>query len=334
MDFGLDETQRAIAGLARETLSREPAESIWKALARAGLLALALPNRLGGDGLGVLETAVLLTEVGRAAAGLPALHTLALGVLPVVHLGTPAQQADLLPEVATGDRVLSAAVGAGSSTVDEDGALSGRHTGVGYADRAHRVLIPAGEDVYLVDPHATGVCLTRTPTSSGLPEFTVGLDRVPAERLGSAGATRLHRLAVTGACAVGAGLLAGALDRTAAHVRTREQFGRPLAAFQAVAQQVADVYIAARTVHLGVLSACWRLAVDGAADDHADLDVAAYWLTAEAPAALHTCHHLHGGLGVDADYPLHRYYSQTKDLVRFLGGVNHRLDRLGARVAS
>ena len=62
--------------------------------------------------------------------------------------------------------------------------------------------------------------------------------------------------------------------------------------------------------------------------------MAAHWLTAEAPAALHTCHHLHGGLGVDAGYPLHRYYSATKDLVRFLGGAGHRLDRLGAGVAS
>jgi alkylation response protein AidB-like acyl-CoA dehydrogenase len=109
-------------------------------------------------------------------------------------------------------------------------------------------------------------------------------------------------------------------------VRTREQFGKPLATFQAVAQQIADVYVTARTLHLAALAACWRL-------DESDVDVATYWLAAEAPAALHTCHHLHGGLGVDAGYPLHRYYAATKDLIRLIGGVEHRLGRLGARIA-
>jgi alkylation response protein AidB-like acyl-CoA dehydrogenase len=120
--------------------------------------------------------------------------------------------------------------------------------------------------------------------------------------------------------------VAGALDLTAEHVRIREQFGKPLATFQAVAQQIADVYIAARTLHLAALAACWRL-------DESDVAVAAYWLASEAPAALHTCHHLHGGLGVDAGYPLHRYYAATKDLVRLVGGVEHGLGRLGARIA-
>ena len=204
--------------------------------------------------------------------------------------------------------------------------LSGTLVGVPFAHEAYRILVPAVDDVYLVDPSAAGVTLTRTPTSSGAPEYTVGLADVPAGTLGSGAAAELHRLALAGACALGDGLVAGALDLTAAHVRTREQFGKPLATFQAVAQQIADVYIAARTLHLVALAACSRLA-------DSDLEVAAYWLADQAPAALRTCHHLHGGLGVDASYPLHRYYSATKDLVRLVGGVEHRLGRLGARIA-
>jgi 3-oxo-4-pregnene-20-carboxyl-CoA dehydrogenase alpha subunit len=89
------------------------------------------------------------------------------------------------------------------------------------------------------------------------------------------------------------------------------------------------VYIVARTLHLAATSASWRLA-EGL-DAGADLDVAAYWLAARAPAALRTCHHLHGGLGMDVTYPLPRLSALVKDLVRFVGGAEYRLDRLAAR---
>jgi alkylation response protein AidB-like acyl-CoA dehydrogenase len=312
VDFSLGETQQAAAALARETLARESAETAWKALAQAGLLSMALPTSLGGDGLGVLETVAVLTEVGRAAAPLPALPTLALGVLPIARFGTPAQQEELLPEIGSGDRLLTAALRGRSTTVDGR-SLSGTWVGVAYAAAAYRVLVVAGAEVYLVDPRSAGVALVRTPTSSGGPEFSMRLDRVRAEPLGCDAAT-LSRLAVAAGCAVGDGLLAGALELTSAHLRSREQFGKPLATFQAVAQQIADVYIAARTLHLVTVSACWRLGTGRDADE--DLGVAGYWLAEELLPALHTCHHLHGGLGVDVSYPLHRYYALAKDLVR------------------
>ena len=116
------------------------------------------------------------------------------------------------------------------------------------------------------------------------------------------------------------GVVSAALALTRDYVASRQQFGRPLAAFQAVAQQIADVYIASRTLDVATWSGIWRQ--DG------DLAVAAYWLTEEAPKAMQVCHHLHGGLGVDVTYPMHRYYSMTKDLVRFLGGAEHRLGEL------
>jgi alkylation response protein AidB-like acyl-CoA dehydrogenase len=304
MDFALDDTQQAVAGLTREILAREPdSDSAWKALAHAGLLA--------GDGLGVLETAVVLYEIGRTATRLPALSTLALGVLP---LGTH----DLLAPVGAGERLLTAAL-RGSVTVSGGNLLSGTAIGVPDAANAYRILVPAGDNVFLVSPEET--TLTQTYSASGAPEYTVGLDRTPGEPVCET--THLHRYATAGACAYGDGLLAGALELTALHVRTREQFGKPLATFQAVAQQIADVYIASRTLHLAAWSAIWRLS-EGK-DPDADLDVAAYWLAEEAMPALHTCHHLHGGVGVDASYALHRYYSTTKDLVRLLGGVEHRL---------
>ncbi|GIE94323.1 acyl-CoA dehydrogenase family protein [Paractinoplanes rishiriensis] len=358
-DFRLDEAQDTIARLAAEVLSGAAGQHLdgqpdraWTALGQAGLLTLAVPEGLGGEGLGPAETALVLTEIGRRALPLPALSTLALGVLPIARWGTPDQQRDLLADLveatpsaaepggggAVAGRVLTAAVaepGAPmpahpTATATRDWRITGHVTGAPDAERAHRILIPVrtagdGLAVVVVDLAAPGV--TVRPGS-------VRLDAAEAEPLGGDTTGRavadLYRFATLGACALGDGALAGALDLTAGHVRTREQFGRPLATFQAVAQQIADVYVTARTLHLAVQAASWALGAGRDAD--ADLAVAAQWFTAEAPPAVRTCHHLHGGLGLTADYPLHRHSSLIRDLVRFLGGSEHCLQRLGGHV--
>jgi alkylation response protein AidB-like acyl-CoA dehydrogenase len=314
MDFELDDTQQEIARLAADVLGRESGTP-WKALGEAGLLSLAVPERLGGDGLGVLETAVLLTEVGRRAVDVPALATLALGVLPIVRHGTAEQQDELLPLVTEQHGVLTAALSEPSrplpaepsTTAGPDG-IFGVKINVPHAAEARRILVSTNTGVHVVDPTQPGVS-----TSDG----TVRFEGARGEELPGA-AEDLRRFALAGACAVADGVLAGALDLTVKHVGTRHQFGKPLSTFQAAACQVADVYIAARTLHLATLSACWSL------DDN-DLATAAYWLAAEALPAVHTCHHLHGGLGLDITYPMHRYYGMAKELTRFVGGVEHRL---------
>ena len=160
--------------------------------------------------------------------------------------------------------------------------------------------------------------LIRSHSSTGEPEYTLRLDQAPVEgMLGGADCARdLYQLAVAGACALADGAVAGALALTRDYVASREQFGRPLAAFQAVSQQIADVYIASRTMHLATLSACWRLA-EGR-DAAADLGVAGYWCAEQAPRAVRLCHHLHGGIGMDVTYPLHRFSSLIADLTRYL----------------
>jgi alkylation response protein AidB-like acyl-CoA dehydrogenase len=321
MDFDLDETQQEISRLAREVMGGgDP----WKELARSGLLALAVPTELGGDGLGVLETAVLLTEVGRRAAPVPALATLMTGVLPIARWGSADLRRELLPAAAAGEVIITAAlreVPLHPATVTEGNRVTGTKVGVLYAAEAHRVLVSTSTGVVLVDPAADGVTLIRTPTVSGDPEYTVQLERAPvAAILDGPGSRDLHRLATAGACCLADGALAGALSLTRDYVATRRQFGRPLAEFQAVSQQIADVYIASRTLHLIALSAAWRLATDR--DPDGDLDAAAWWVTEEAVQAVMTCHHLHGGMGVDVSYPLHRYSSLIRDLSRFLGGAS------------
>ena len=269
MDFALTERQQAVAGLAAEVLS---AADPWKELARAGLLDVSPP-----DGLGVLEVAVLLTEIGRRAPSMRALATLVTGALPVARWGGQHLRQALLPAVASGEILLTAALReppAPPATAITDATITGTKIAVPYAAEASLLLVPArltppgsmitgsferiatetahDHGVALVRPEAEGVRMTRTPSSSGEPEYALELDRAPVEAmLGGADCARdLYQLAVAGACALADGAVAGALALTRDHVASREQFGRPLAAFQAVSQQIADVYIASRTAAL------------------------------------------------------------------------------------
>jgi 3-oxo-4-pregnene-20-carboxyl-CoA dehydrogenase alpha subunit len=369
MDFTRSEAEVEVSRLAAQVIGASKDDAavantadfdtgLWKELSQAGLLSLALPAELGGDELGVQATAAVLTEVGRHAARIPALATLALGVLPVARSAGLALQQQLLAGVASGETVLTAAIREPSDPMPTvprtvvtrhgagPGTVSGLKTGVPYAAAASWILVPASIDapadagtagsgrtvVAVIEPDADGLSCQRTRSSSGLPEYTLRLDETPAAHLlDGCDAAGLYQLAIAGACAVGDGTLAAALELTTEHVRSREQFGRPLATFQAVAQQIADVYASARTLHLATMSACWRL--DTGRDSGRDTDVAAYWLARYGPAAVRTCHHLHGGLGMDITYPLPRYSALMTDLVAMVGGEDDRLDRLGAREA-
>jgi 3-oxo-4-pregnene-20-carboxyl-CoA dehydrogenase alpha subunit len=366
MDFTPGEAELEVSRLAGHILAAGRADpavpadgpattdfdtGVWKELAGSGLLSLALPAEAGGDGLGAQATAAVLTEVGRHAARVPALATLALGVLPVARSASPELKQRLLRGIPDGDTVLTAAVREPSepmpelprTVVDDEprrGTISGVKVGVPYAAAARWILVPATADsapgrtiVAIIEPDADGLSCQRTPSASGLPEFTLRLDRVPVSYvLDGCDAAGLYQLAIAGVCAVADGALAAALDLTTEHVRTREQFGRPLATFQAVAQQIADVYATARTLHLAAVSSCWRL--DTGRDAGRDLDVAAYWLAQRGPAAIRACHHLHGGLGMDVSYPLARYSALMTDLVALVGGADYCLDRLSRREAA
>jgi 3-oxo-4-pregnene-20-carboxyl-CoA dehydrogenase alpha subunit len=343
MDFSLTDAQQETARLAGQLLDDGRTDP-WKELARSGLLALALPAGLGGEGLGVMETAVLLTEIGRRAVPVPAFATLMTAVLPIVRWGSDELQRALLPPAAAGELILTAGIREPSDPLPRipaatvtGGTVSGIKLGVPYCAQAGHVLLPVtfaspeGPDrktgVVIIDPAASGAQLTATRSAAGGPEYTLRLDHAPVEHvLGPADCLEdLTGLAVAGACALADGALAAALELTRNHVAQRHQFGRPLASFQAVAQQIADVYIASRTLHLATQSACWLL--DTGRDAGGDLGVAGYWCAHEAPRSVRTCHHLHGGTGMDTSYPLHHFSALISDLVRFLGGVDYQLER-------
>lgn len=377
MDFTRNETQEAVAEAvagalttaapAEDLLTALPSrsvedagydETLWRSFAESGLLSLGLPAALGGDDLTAADIAVVLEEVGRAGVVIPALETLGFGVLPIVALGTEAQQKALLEGIEDG-RILTAAVGEPGSplplepTVRLDGAgsgggtLTGTVTGVRYAAQARSVLVPATTSegtgvLVVVDPDAPGVTLTPTLGSLGVPEYAMRLEGTEVsddEVLRGSGADVLgdfQRLVVAACLAHGDGLVSGALEMTAGYLKERVQFGKPLGSFQAVQQELADVYIVSRTLHVIAQSVAWRIAegLTGPADRYeSDAAVGAYWLAAEGPRAVQVLHHLHGGVGVDITYPMFKYSSAVKDLARFVGGAAFQLDRVGAAVA-
>jgi 3-oxo-4-pregnene-20-carboxyl-CoA dehydrogenase alpha subunit len=338
MDFELTATQLAVADVVTSVLDRD---NSWNALVAGGVTALPVPERLGGDGVGLSEVASVLTEVGRHGAIAPALATLGLGVVPLLDLASDEQQDRYLAAVAKGGVLTAALNEPGAALPDRPatsfagGRLSGTKVGVGYAEQADWLIVTAGSAVVVVSPKADGVRVTKTPTSNGSDEYAVTFDGVTvpeSDVLAGADPHRVNQLVLAMIGAYADGLVAGALRLTADYVGERKQFGKPLSTFQTVAAQLAEVYIASRTIGLVATSVIWRLSEGRDADD--DLDVLGYWVTSQAPRVMQICHHLHGGMGMDITYPMHRYYSTIKDLSRLLGGPSHRLDLVGAQCSS
>jgi alkylation response protein AidB-like acyl-CoA dehydrogenase len=342
MDFDLTATQQAVADVVTSVLERD---NSWGALVDGGVVALPVPERLGGDGVGLPEVATVLTELGRHGAVTPALVTLGFGVVPLLDLASDEQQDRFLAGVARGGVLTAALNEPGAALPDRpaitftNGRLSGTKIGVAYAGQADWMIVTTDSAVVVVSPKADGVRLLRTPTSNGSDEYTVtfgdvavGESDVLAGPETNAAPHRVNQLALAAIGAYADGLVAGALRLTADYVANRKQFGKPLSTFQTVAAQLSEVYIASRTIDLAAKSVIWRLSEGRDADD--DLDVLGYWLASQAPPVMQTCHHLHGGMGMDITYPMHRYYSTIKDLTRLLGGPSHRLDLVGAQCSS
>lgn len=372
MDFSLTETQEAIRELARRVFEDHATDErvaaatateawyddeLWRQLASTSLLGVAIPERHGGSGLGLTELCLLIEEAGRRVAPVPLAPCLALGALPLAAWGAEERRRELLPAVASGELLLTGAlVEVGSSdparprtAAARDGSswrVRGEKTCVPVGQRASRVVVPArvAEDgdvgLFLVDPSGPGASLERQRTTSGEPAFLLRLDgaRVAAEdvlgEVGAGGAERVRLLEAWGAVALGAlqlGIAEGALARTAEYTSTREQFGRPIGSFQAVAQRAADAYIDVEALRSVLYQALWRLSVGR--DAERAVAVAKWWACRAGHRVAHTAQHLHGGIGADLAYPIHRYFLWAKQTEQSLGGASPWLARLGTLLA-
>jgi alkylation response protein AidB-like acyl-CoA dehydrogenase len=374
MDFTQNEAERELAGLSRKILTGRLTperlraveagdgfdRALWADLAGAGILSAALPEVLGGAGLGLLAQCCVLTELGRAVAPVPYLASIMLGAGALARFGTPGQQQRWAAPAGRGEVILTAALAeedgddprAPSVTAEpvkgeaEAGGgwrLSGVKTTVFAAPQAGLMLVPAatppGVTVFLVDPAGGGVAVEPQRVTGG----TVGrvvLDgaRLPAGRvLGSPAEGReitrwLLSHATVGLCAWQLGVVERALEMTAEYARHRVQFGKPIGGFQAVSQRLADGYIDVEAVRLTMWQAAWQLA-SGQPSETA-IATAKFWAADAGHRVAHTAVHVHGGVGIDLDYPLHRYFLAAKLAEFALGGATTQLRRIGADLAS
>lgn len=369
MDFSYSDEQRELRELARKILddlatnerlkdveARDPVfdEELWRELGRASLLGLAVDEAYGGLGFGYFELCMLLQEIGRAVAPVPVYATALLGALPIARFGSDEQKRAWLPKVAAGEAILSAALvelGAEDPTrvettaVPADGGftLEGEKSLVPAAALAERIVVPArgagGVGLYLVDPRAAGVRLETQATSDRQPYAHLDLEGAAGELLpGSGHGTEAIRWlcdrATVGLCALQLGVGERALEMTAAYARERVQFDRPIGSFQAVHQRAGDAFIQMEAVRLSFLEAAGLLAQDAEGEAVADaVAVAKYWAAEGGQFNAYACQHLHGGIGIDVDYPLHRYFLWSMHLEHALGGASEQLQRLGARIA-
>lgn len=364
MDFALTDEQQAVRDLAAQVLAdhctpealraAEGGDSpgfdraLWAKLAEAGLLGVCVPEDHGGLGLGLVELALLLEEAGRTAAPVPLLGGLAMGALAVARHGSAEQSAALLPGVARGELLVTAALVeplgdelAPTTTARAEGdgwVLDGTKTCVPAGLFADRVLVsastPSGPALFLVDPSGAGVRRERQDTIAWTPEALLVLAGARGELVGEVGGQALAdvvQVATAATCAVLVGAAAAAVRLTADYTKAREQFGQPIALFQAVGQRAADAFIDTTTIRLTTLLAVWRLAQSLPAGK--EVAVAKYFASDAGQRVVRAATHLHGGMGVSREYPLHRYYVLVKQLELTFGGGTRQLARLGKLLA-
>jgi len=194
-------------------------------------------------------------------------------------------------------------------------------------------VISASEGLYAVARDADGVMIERQDTTTGVPEAHLLLSSAPATKLsGPDGIDWLIDRASTSMSVMMAGVCDSALRLTAEYATTRVQFERPIATFQAVSQRAADAYIDTEAVRLTARQAAWRL---GEGLDAAEaLAIAKTWAADGADRVVHAAQHLHGGIGLDVDYPVHRYFRWARHIGLSLGGSATHLRRLGDLIAA
>lgn len=354
MDFTTTEAQRDLAALTRDIVARystddvqrqldsrpdEIDRTLWKVLGTSGVLSASTPNSVGGDGFGVLETASIAVELGRGIAAVPYVaHWTAVSA--IARFGTDEQRHEWAAPAALGSSILTVAL-------DEDDTVSARETATGWtlsgtmtcvdsAPIADGIVVATIDGVYLLRPSDPGVAVTSQHgvdnRSIGELELTsVAVDSV--RRLADSAAAQQVRAWLTLlTCAYQVGVLEESLAVTANYARERVQFGKPIGSFQAVAQRLADAYIDVKGARLTMWKAAWAVSAGRDADD--DVAVAKFWAADAGHRVAHTLVHVHGGVGLDRDHPVHRYFLAAKRAEFAYGAATSTLRRLGAALAA
>lgn len=333
---------------------------LWAALAASDLLGVAIGEEHGGLGLGMVETALVLREQGRRVAPVPLWPTLVLGAMPIVEFGSQPLKDRWLGPVVSGQAVLTGALSewgaddALSPSVSAvrlpDGSweLNGSKPAVPAAGVADAAVVPArvvgdGDElaVFVVDLDADGVGVSLSETTSRefhgeltLRSVVVGEEAALDGADGRAIVEWMLVRAQVAVAAVALGCCEEATAMAAAYTSQREQFGRPLSTNQGVAMRAADCYIDTDCMRVTLLQAAWLIDQGRPAAEIADAAAVAKWWSADAgQRVVHATQHLHGGMGADVDYPVHRYFLWVKQLENTFGGGSRQLAAIGRALA-
>lgn len=357
MDFTLTEAQHDLGGLARRILTdRAEAEprpdpsgndrSLLGHLGRAGLLDAALPQSVGGAGFGLLEQCSVLIEIGRTVAPVPYLSAIVTAAATIAEFGDGAHAERWVLPTLRGTATVAPALseGAPAFTAAREGTswrVHGSLTAVPDGVHAAAFLVeastPDGSVLLVVPADSPGVTVSgqhvvdRTDAALlELDDVVVGAEAAIGAPDGEAAAWARRR-ALVGLCAWQLGIVERALELTAEYARSRHQFDKPIGSFQAVRQRLADAYLDVEAVRLTLWQAAWRVAEGLPADQ--EIATAKFWAAEAGHRVGHTAVHVHGGVGIDTDGPLHRYFVAAERAEFSLGGATTHLLSLGRHLA-
>jgi 3-oxocholest-4-en-26-oyl-CoA dehydrogenase beta subunit len=359
MDFATTEAADDLGGLARtitesvctaehqrqlDALEQRFDRDLWGKLIDADILAAAAPESLGGGGFGVLEQVAVLVALGRQLAAVPYLESVILGAGALAKFGSDSLQQEWATPAINGEKIIAVALdgdmGEGpvqGQAVGDAYRLTGSRTQVGYGPVADAFLVPAetdsGTKVFLVAKDAAGVTVTSLDTTAHGSVAHLELQGVEAARVvgGEDVLAWLTTHGTLGRSAYQLGVLERALELTSTYAREREQFDRPIGSFQAVSSRLADGYIDVKGLRLTVTQAAWRLSEDLPAD--VEVATAAFWAADAGHRVAHTTVHVHGGVGIDLDHPVHRYFLAAKQTEFAVGSATGQLLRIGRELA-
>jgi alkylation response protein AidB-like acyl-CoA dehydrogenase len=307
MDFSFTDDQQSVSQLASTLLADVDPKAapgfdrlVWKRLGDAGLLGLCLPESAGGAGYGVTELTLAAEQVGRTLAHVPLALAVGGAAMPVAAFGSAALQERLLPGFVAGETVLTAAY---SETFATDplrprtrlagGVVTGEKTAVPLAREAAAILVPA------TDEAGNAVVAVVTPDAAGLTmvdeQTTAG---EPAATMLLEGVTPLEVLPA-----------------------------------EALAYGYQRAVVALCATQIGIAGEALRQAaylLDDGQPAAEQVATAAFWAAEGGERVAGSAVHLHGGMGVDTDYPLHRWFLASKQVEVQLGGASWQLEQLAS----
>ncbi|PUA81725.1 acyl-CoA dehydrogenase family protein [Nocardioides currus] len=369
MDFTYDDEQKAlreaVRGLAgkayadfesRRTATAEAPgfdEAQWARLAEMGVLGLPFSEDDGGVGAGPVEIGLVCQELGRVLAPEPFLASVVHAGGLVAAAGTPEQRADLLGRLAAGEIVLAAAdtspggrwsadaEGVTAAVDGDDWTLTGVRDPVPNGARADHVIVSAslpdgGTGLFVVE----GAAVTRTDYAAvdGSRAARLELDGTPAVPLGTPGQDLTPTIATVSDITriMGAnqalGVMQAQVAATTDYLTSRKQFGVTLNTFQALNFRAADMYVSLELAHSLVDWATMTIS-EGSQDDIADAADRVGLQVARAGRHIgQEAIQLHGGIAMTAEYSVGVGTAHLAVLEQWLGGAQHHLTRLSARV--